>query len=246
MNHVESYKSITGLEYAIAPTPKNSDGTIDTNDKSNKIATTEWVNEGYLPLSGGTITGSINLSNNGKVGEIYVTSKESNDWRYATLMAIDADGKVGGSFRAFMVDSPNHAGGFTVRAERPDRFCDLYGTPDGILQWNNHNITHVIETWVSSDSSSWYRKWSDGWLEQGGKIVVSNGESLATAYHTTMLTFPIPFTNLIRWQCQARHDCFIAGFNTEGGSVSTVEVYQKNTQEITFRNMFNIWYACGY
>lgn len=27
---------------------------------------------------------------------------------------------------------------------------------------------YITHTWVSSDMSSWYRKWSDGWIEQGG------------------------------------------------------------------------------
>lgn len=35
---------------------------------------------------------------------------------------------------------------------------------------NLQGISHVIETWKSDDDMSWYRKWSDGWIEQGGII----------------------------------------------------------------------------
>lgn len=45
----------------------------------------------------------------------------------------------------------------------------------------------VVETWRSADGLSWYRKYSDGWVEQGG--LVSNG---GTGY---ALNYYIPFIN---------------------------------------------------
>lgn len=106
-------------------------------------------------------------------------------------------------------------------------------------------IPHIIETWKSDNGTSWYRKWSDGWIEQGGRIAVSTTNA-ANEYAVIMLTFPVPFTQLIWWQCQPRHDCYTAGFNTEGGAQSSVEVYQKNVTEQVFTNPFVLWYACGY
>lgn len=32
------------------------------------------------------------------------------------------------------------------------------------------STTHIINTWKSTDGSAWYRVWSDGWIEQGGKV----------------------------------------------------------------------------
>lgn len=39
----------------------------------------------------------------------------------------------------------------------------------------------ITETWNSG--ASWYRKWSDGWIEQGGRIIGSN-----TSGHQTLHT----------------------------------------------------------
>ena len=40
------------------------------------------------------------------------------------------------------------------------------------------STVHITETWKSTDGNSWYRKWSDGWIEQGGYVNV--------AYNTTV------------------------------------------------------------
>ena len=49
-------------------------------------------------------------------------------------------------------------------------------------------IKYVKETGKSSDGNSWYRKWSDGWLEQGGfkEATVLNGA-------TSTITLPIAY-----------------------------------------------------
>ena len=46
----------------------------------------------------------------------------------------------------------------------------------------------VIESWVASDGNSWYRKWRNGFIEQGG-VIAQTAQSVA-------ITFPIPFTNV--------------------------------------------------
>lgn len=45
----------------------------------------------------------------------------------------------------------------------------------------------IIENY--SDGNTWYRKYSNGWIEQGGKVM----HTFATD-ETTTLTFPRPFT----------------------------------------------------
>ena len=117
------------------------------------------------------------------------------------------------------------------------------------VQANLQDIVHVIETWITPGGTTWYRKWSDRWIEQGGRIIINGDHLNGGAYNTVQLTFPVPFTKLIRWQCQARHDCFTAGFEIDRDTVSNVtsaKVYQKNTQNSEFANPFVLWYACGY
>lgn len=94
--------------------------------------------------------------------------------------------------------------------------------------------------------NSWYRKWTNGWVEQGGRIVIDNTEQVAGNYTTAVLTFPIPFKECYHWLCQAKHDRFNSGFVADGILTTSVNVYQVNDSEGSFSNPFVIWYAVGY
>lgn len=50
----------------------------------------------------------------------------------------------------------------------------------------NNTTPHIVDTWKSG--SEWYRKWSDGFIEQGGVATVGNS-------HYAPVTFPHPFSN---------------------------------------------------
>lgn len=50
---------------------------------------------------------------------------------------------------------------------------------------NLQGAAHIVKTWKSSDGSSWYRKWSDGFIEQG---CIFRGSS-------TYVSFPVAFSN---------------------------------------------------
>lgn len=153
-----SVTSINGMKGDVTIDSVLENPSID--DNSLKIASTAWTNTkisqvdstanvalqtantaltSCLPLTGGTMIGSITFSNNGKVAEIYATPANASDWRYVNLVA-NGNGSNGGSFQAFMTNSPNHAGGFTCRAEKNGVMCDLYGTPEGMLTWNNSQV----------------------------------------------------------------------------------------------------------
>ncbi len=50
-------------------------------------------------------------------------------------------------------------------------------------------IDVVIEEWVAEDGNSWYRKWRNGWVEQGGFITSApNGK--------TVVNFPVSMTSV--------------------------------------------------
>lgn len=59
------------------------------------------------------------------------------------------------------------------------------------VQASLENIVHIAETWKSADGSSWYRVWSDGFIEQGGhytssdssKFTVTLNKQMKTAYY---------------------------------------------------------------
>ena len=54
----------------------------------------------------------------------------------------------------------------------------------GQVQQNKQAV--VVESYISSDGLTWYRKWSDGWKECGGSFASNNVVSIV---------FPIQFSN---------------------------------------------------
>lgn len=91
----------------------------------------------------------------------------------------------------------------------------------------------VIETW--SDGTEWYRKWSDGWVEQGGEF-----ETTSANLATYSLTVPFSGTNYT-----------ITG-NVSKTTSSCYAVTFTNFTTTTFDSKMCVagytirWYACGY
>jgi hypothetical protein len=97
---------------------------------------------------------------------------------------------------------------------------------------------YITETWNSG--TSWYRKYSDGWVEQGGFYTSGNN-----------LVFHTPFSNT-----DYVIVCCPASGSSSQYNASTI-VYQttKTTTTVTVSCRYNgagnsgihaMWYACGY
>lgn len=99
-------------------------------------------------------------------------------------------------------------------------FNDLSGKPK----------SYITETWVSGTSG--YRIWSDGFIEQWGKIHLSGGASFQT------LTFKKAFKNTnynvqtAAWDITDRHACM------RNKTTTSVQLASWNND--------NDWYAFGY
>lgn len=91
---------------------------------------------------------------------------------------------------------------------------------------------HITTTWCSG--TSWYRKWSDGWIEQGGRITTStNTISFHTAFKDTnyMIT--------------------VSQNGSGSANVSRVAISARATSNFTTPYIENAmlpfsWFACGY
>ena len=96
------------------------------------------------------------------------------------------------------------------------------------------STTHIINTWKSTDGSTWYRKWSDGFIEQGGKITsVTTTISLHTAFTT------------------ANYTITVRQRGSESAKISRVSITDRTTSSFNLEyctsEMLPIsWYACGY
>ena len=110
-------------------------------------------------------------------------------------------------------------------------FSDLTNKPE----------SYVIETYRNGDS--WYRKWSDGWIEQGG---FHPGTGQWTNYHAgETLTFVTPFT-------QVNNAVYFS--LTDGGDICNPYDVTKTGcslwlgdrwERATLTDQY-FWYACGY
>lgn len=120
------------------------------------------------------------------------------------------------------------------------------GTIDSLetLKFNDNGVNlFVIDSGVSG--YNWYRVWSNGWIEQGGRTDFDNS--------TITITFNIPFTNrdytlipaksrngnnLTDTWTPSNNPVNIASYTTTGARVGTAADYGTN--------VYCRWYACGY
>ena len=90
-----------------------------------------------------------------------------------------------------------------------------------------------------NNGTSWYRVYSDGWIEQGGELSVANNNNWAY----TTLTFLKAFSNAnytitATPQEDAYYAAWTFGFNNKTASnikIGVIHCYGKVS-----------WYACGY
>lgn len=97
---------------------------------------------------------------------------------------------------------------------------------------------------TAANSYTWFRVYSDGFVEQGGVVVVNSASVGSGTYSTKNITFPIAMQNTRNWVCQAKYDRFNAGFSNS--EVSTgAQVYQVNDSSASCANPFVIWRVSG-
>lgn len=55
-----------------------------------------------------------------------------------------------------------------------------------------NTTVHIVEAWRATDGNTWYRKWSDGWVEQGGVLIPSSGND---DYIKFTVTLPVAYVD---------------------------------------------------
>ena len=99
---------------------------------------------------------------------------------------------------------------------------------------------YVKETGKSSDGTSWYRKWSDGWIEQGGITQSARG---ATSRAIKLCT-PFSSSNyfvVVQSYTGGAPDSIYNNFHAAEKSLSSFSTIACCTEDIA-----GLWYACGY
>lgn len=97
------------------------------------------------------------------------------------------------------------------------------------------STVHITETWKSTGGNSWYRVWSDGWIEQGGEMVKSSNAKVTL--HT-----PYKSTNYL-----------VQGTPTVESNLNSPRIFVENKTTTSFDLIMSsystkscAWYAYGY
>lgn len=100
-------------------------------------------------------------------------------------------------------------------------------------------IPTITKTWRSG--ASWYRKWSDGFLEQGGVMPMTKGSTQRTISFNASFSSPTAYVVLVQsyqgGAAGSQYNCFHVESKTASGFTG------KNGCN---ENVGTLWYACGY
>ena len=114
-------------------------------------------------------------------------------------------------------------------------------------EWVNtfcKQTNHVVTEWSGNNSDNWYRKWPNGWIEQGG--IISSGTAdgnwinFSKTFYKPFTQTPSVFVNFLATQGEG-YNCMksLSATAFSFGARSTANNYHQNSKGITF-------YACGF
>lgn len=156
------------------------------------------------------------------------------------------DGTYGASVSVRNVNDPANPGGVSLFTRTSQSGINTNHSMefrnDGSLLIDSKKMTYVSETW--SNGSNWYRKWSDGWIEQGGTI--PNGPYWT--WHSATLNTPFTTTSYALFAGVS----VIDGSSTDAQEANGFLFGLQSTTSFRYRQLANIdkpsakWYACGY
>lgn len=141
------------------------------------------------------------------------------------------------------VNYSNNPGGFELIVDDSTNQKSLIGKTDGTFTWAGKPIVTLTASWRSG--KNWYRKYSDGWIEQGGLINYGSSAgswnksiSLNTSFTSTNYNVVASF-----YEGDPAGDRYQQnGINIISLTTSSFHVYQCGGDAIQYIT----WYACGY
>lgn len=189
--------------------------------------TPEKLSQDYLPTTGGTMIGS---------GPKIIFNQGAITTAEGINAQIGLSANSGARLALWTGDSPTNTGSFHLSAKDPTGEKVLSGNPAGELLWDERPVLSLVMSW--RDNHNWYRKYSDGRIEQGGR-----------ATSNSKVTFNVPFTES-RYTLVtqvAYNSGEESGFPQIDSFISKTSfylaVFGANGSKVTVDCW---WYACGY
>lgn len=224
----------SGVTYATAPNTPSGAG-------SNEVVTASWAKSKFLPLAGGTMSGQITTKS-----KIFFETASSTRYRGflykpsegALSMGISrSDSTDWQTFQSFVAD-----GQYLLCVSDDTNTKYLDARSDGTLTWEGHPIIRLIEyrSQTTSSGYTWYRKYSDGWVEQGGMQNIGNSNRT--------VTFPIAMEDKDAYDLQLTvidKYRFACVENTSNRTSTSIVVTTGDDSSANNDGTIN-WYVCGY
>lgn len=96
---------------------------------------------------------------------------------------------------------------------------------------------HIVETWKSAHGTSWYRKYSDGWIEQGGPMSTNDKVTFYVAFSDTNYYIDVTWNG-------GKSETF---WPSDWEITKSSNTYFTTTATTNASNVRGLcWYACGY
>ena len=228
------YSKVTG-----APSVDSALSSTSENPVQNKVINSAL--DGKLSTSGGTMTGDIIFSNSAtKIASAQNTGGKVEVSQIGAGLWGNQEDYQGGA--TLLLRSSTYLEGqegmfYLISALSPSQRYDLVGTPNGSLTWGGHNVISVVAE--SYSANGWYRKYSDGWIEQGGYLSSTKKTvSFLTAFNGVPIVIGVvdcatatsSRTGMIQICSVTTSSFYMRGWATSGGRVSDDPGW---------------WYACG-
>lgn len=138
----------------------------------------------FLPLSGGTLTGTLIMSPTNSV------IRKSIDTGAMVLDGASADAN-GGQVVLYGKDHGTSPGNFNIRARNGTNNKVLKGTPDGVLQWDGKDVEVVVNANITN---------TNGYVKYKSGLQMCWGDYSTTASGQSV-TFPVAFNSTPRINC---------------------------------------------
>ena len=175
------------------------------------------INSNFLNLSGGILGGELKVDANimrvNNSGRLHIGGGSA--WDKGALLYLDG----------MENNTAGHKGGFQLQARNSSGVTLLDGRVDGTLTWGGKKVV-CVESWRSG--YNWYRKYSDGFIEQGGTFGANTG-----SWADVTFSLPIAFSN-------TNYNIFLQG-NWNGPECSSCWVHARSASSITVRHANNYY-----
>jgi hypothetical protein len=176
----------------------------------------------FLPLSGGQLAGDLIIDKQNAGIKL-----STNDTNYTLSTSAEGD-----AFSFYFPDADNNHAERMIYTKENKTFnfknCDVKINDSDVITIDNVG-ERVVETFKSE--GGWYRKWSDGWVEQGGEIKEKG---------RIIVNFLVPFID-------DNYSVANSGSYTFNNTDNIIKEYHESYMKVLRNaNAMMRWYACGY